>query len=184
MSYYQGDYYQGDIWGNIGKAIKKGVRDIGRAAKPLAPLAGLVVPMIGVPAALAAAAGRGAAVVKSVKAARDLATQVRAQNVQPTPYAPAPVIMSALTGQTVGMPAQPDDRVRSYRPRLGTEEAVITDHEEWKRWMKSGASTDSMGRPVIPRATKRRTTKRRATRRRRTNTRARSRSRSRSRSRR
>jgi hypothetical protein len=186
VSYYQGDYYQGDVWGRIGKGIRRAVKDVGRVLQPLAPIAGLVVPALAIPAGVA----RG---IKTAKAIREVARAVTTTGTQPSPHSPAPVIMSELTGQTVGMPgmsapvlraAAPmgseDMPVRSYRPRQGNREAVITDHNEWKRWMEAGGETNAAGVPIIRRTAKRRRPAA-ARRRKRTTTRARSRSRSRSR---
>lgn len=47
MSYYTGDYYQGDFWSKLGKGIKKVGKGIGRVAKTLAPIAAIALPAVG-----------------------------------------------------------------------------------------------------------------------------------------
>jgi len=119
VSYYRGDYYQGDFFRNVGRAFKKGVRDIGRAAKKIAPIAGIVLPFVGG----ATLVGRGIAAAQRVKRAGRQARAIRDS------FYPQPVTMMAeLTAPGSGGTTH-RARPKDQRPFAGSEHAIAAADE-------------------------------------------------------
>lgn len=96
--YYRGDYYRGDFWSKLGKGIKKVGRSVGRAAKALAPVAGIILPAVGA----ATLVGRAYSASKRVQKVRD---DVRALVAQPPASAGPTAIVTSMTGQMIGIPS-------------------------------------------------------------------------------
>lgn len=165
MSYYQGDYYQGDLFRNIGRAIKKGVKDIGKQVKrstrdvgKLAPLAAFV-PGLGVAGLAAGLVAKGAKVASTVKKAQNAANAFKQLGSQTTTQMISnaqPELFAALTH-----PAAPT--LAAYGPEHPTEGTTAP----------AGSSGTTQASKAIKKARRssyrRRTTaKRKSTRRRRT----------------
>lgn len=169
MSYYQGDYYQGDLFRNIGRAIKKGVkdigkqvkrstRDVGKIAKAAAPLAAFVpgVGVAGLAAGLVAKGAKVASTVKKAQAAANAFKQLGSQTTTQMMSNAQPELFAALTH-----PAAPT--LAAYGPEHPTEGTTAP----------AGSSGTTQATKAIKKARrrsyKRRTTaKRKSTRRRRT----------------
>lgn len=79
-----GDYYRGDFWSKLGKGIKRVGRDIGRAAKAVAPIAGIVLPAVGA----ATLVGRAYSTSKRIKEAGRTARALGQSYVQPLQSVP------------------------------------------------------------------------------------------------
>jgi len=95
VSYYQGDYYQGDLWGRIRKGARKLGRAVKQVARVAAPFAGALLPAVGA----ATLIGRTAALAGRAKAAGRAARSVGLTIGGKTPMQ----VVSQLTGQNVGM---------------------------------------------------------------------------------
>jgi len=164
VSYYRGDYYRGDFWSGLGKGIKRIGRDIGRAAKAVAPIAGIILPAVGA----ATLVGRGVTAAARVKKAGREARAVL-QTVAPNPQQTPIAIVSQLTGQTVGMPVA-TGMTRAPLAIPGGKFGYM-DRATEAQWRTDGEVRDAEGRPLIRK--KRVTRRRRPQRRLRRTTRAR-----------
>ena len=93
MSYYQGDYYQGDFFKKIGKGLKR----LGKNLKPFAPLAGVLMPAVGLTGLVAKGIGAVGRAQRISRAVRGVAA--------PNPNLSPILIASQMTGATVGIPS-------------------------------------------------------------------------------
>jgi len=91
VAYYMGDYYRGDFWSKLGKGIKRVGRDIGRAAKAVAPIAGIVLPAVGA----ATLVGRAYSTSKRIKEAGRTARALGQAYVQPLQSVPGGIAAAA-----------------------------------------------------------------------------------------
>lgn len=134
MAYYQGDYYQGDFFKKLGRGVRRLGKNIGAAAKVLAPVASIIVPAVGT----ATLVGRGITAARTIKR---VGRAGRAMTANPAPTMPPTAIASALTGQLIGTPAPEPITVTAGKVSAGSNTVRRIRRAKKRRTTKARART-------------------------------------------